>query len=574
MKRKTIFLLLLLFLPASPATAKPGDLDPTFNPPLGWVSYDDAISGNAVAIQADRKIVVVGTTQNPLNDDVLVLRYDIDGKLDASFGANGVILYNSDADYIDRGSAVAIQLDGKILVLANSHNGPDSFNIMLLRYEPDGSPDLAFGANGIATYMGPSQGADDFGNALAIQPNGKIVVAGSTEDGTQADLLVLRYNNDGTPDITFGLNGVVTYNHQANAQSQSNDYGRAIAIQPDGRIIVVGNTNIDSGTDQVLMVRFNGNGFLDTSFGGGTGSVTFATAGTASFGNAVVLDPDTGRIVVAGSMGDKYVLLLRYEANGVPDESFGEMGIVTYSNASRSSGEAIAIQGDGKLLVAGSTTVGAPDLLVLRYEDNGVLDAGFGKGGIVIFDSELYYSDGAASMALQADGKIVLAGTRENNMNADTDVLVLRLMGQEFPPGPSSREVFSYPPTVNAEMGTDLWVARPVGVGPVAVSGGNTLRLQIGLSPFASAVDVYFLVYAPALNANDMYVLHEDQSLQPLSNGLEPWKRNPLGPIEEGIFNDIPVDTLPKGIYNLYLGVTPSGTLDSFYLWATYFVIP
>jgi uncharacterized delta-60 repeat protein len=409
---------------------------------------------------------------------------------------------------------------------------------------------------------------------LAIQPDGKIVVAGSTEDGTQADLLVLRYNNDGTPDITFGLNGVVTYNHQANAQAQSNDFGRALALQPDGKIIVVGNTNIDAGTDDLLMVRFNGNGFLDTSFGGGLGSVTFGTAGTAALGKAVAFDPERGKIVVAGSMAEKYVLVLRYETNGLSDNAFGEMGIVTYSNQSQSSGNAVAIQPDGKILVAGGTTVAAPDLLVLRYEDNGTPDTSFGNGGVVIFDSELYYSDGAASMALQADGKIVLAGTRENNSNPDTDVLVLRLMGQEFPPAPSSQEVFSYPPTVNAEMGMEPWTARPVGVGPVAVSGGNTLRLQVGLSPFSAPVDVYFLIYAPAFNAHDMYVLHEDQSLQPLSNGLVPWKRNPLGPIEEGIFNDIPVDALPKGIYNLYLGVTPPGTLGSFYLWSTYFVIP
>ncbi len=574
MDKKAIFVVLLWFLPSASAPAKPGDLDPTFNPPLGWMSYDHAISGNGVAIQPDRKIVVVGTTENPLNDDALVLRYDIDGKLDASFGANGVILYNSDADYIDRGSAVAIQLDGKILVLANSHNGPDSFNIMLLRYEPDGSPDLAFGTNGIATYMGPSQGANDFGNALAIQPNGKIVVAGSTEDGTQADLLVLRYNNDGTPDITFGLNGVVTYNHQANAQSQSNDYGRAVAIQPDGRIIVVGNTNIDSGTDQVLMVRFNGNGFLDTSFGGGTGSVIFATAGTAAFGNGVAFDPERGKIVVAGTMADKYVLVLRYEADGLPDNAFGEMGIATYGNQSKSSGHAVAILPDGKILVAGSTTVGAPDLLVLRYEDNGILDTGFGNGGIVIFDSELYYIDGAASMALQADGKIVLAGTRENNTNGDTDVLLLRLMGQEFPAAPSSQEVFSYPPTFTAETNTTPSAARPVGVGPVAAPGGNVLRLQVRLSPFAGPVDVYLLIFAPALSQNDMLVLRPDASLGSMSDGLIPWKSNQLGLIEEEIYGDIPIHELPKGIYNLYLGVTPSGTLDSFYLWATYFVIP
>jgi hypothetical protein len=89
--KKSILVILSLFVPAELALAKQGDLDITFNAPLGWVSYDDAISGNAVAIQPDRKIVVVGTTKNPLNDDVLVVRYDTEGNLDTSFGANGVI---------------------------------------------------------------------------------------------------------------------------------------------------------------------------------------------------------------------------------------------------------------------------------------------------------------------------------------------------------------------------------------------------------------------------------------------------------------------------------------------------
>ena len=287
---KTVPLLIFLTF-SSTVFAAPGDLDQTFNPPLGWVSYDNAISGNGVAIQPDRKIVVVGTTENPLNDDVLVVRYDIDGKLDASFGANGVITFNADADYIDRGSAVAIQPDGKILVLASSHNGPDGFNVLLLRYGPDGSLDPTFGDNGTATYMGATQGGADLGNALAIQPDGKIVVVGSTDDGPQADLLVLRYNGDGTPDNTFGLNGVVTYNHQTNSQTQSNDYARAVALQPDGKIIAVGNTNTNSGKDDVLIVRFNGNGFLDTSFGAGLGAVTFDSADRAEFGNGVAFDP-------------------------------------------------------------------------------------------------------------------------------------------------------------------------------------------------------------------------------------------------------------------------------------------
>jgi len=559
-----------------PAMAKPGDLDTTFNSPLGWVFYDDAMSAHGVATQPDGKIVAVGTRWNTvnINDDVLVVRYDSEGSTDTSFGTNGVITFDGEAGYIDKGSAVAVEPDGKIVAVANSHNGPDSFNVVLLRYEPDGSPDSTFGTSGTVTYMGSPKGATDLGNALLIQPDGKIVVVGSTEDGTQADLLVLRYNADGTPDNTFGLNGAVTYNYQTNGLTQSNDYGRAVTLQPDGRIIVVGNTNINSGKDDVLIVRFNANGFLDTSFGGGRGAVAFDSAGRAEFGNAVAVYPDSDRIVIVGTMDDKYVLVLRYEANGALDGGFGDSGIVTYSNMSHNSGNAVAIQDDGKILVAGSTTMAAPDLLVLRYEENGTLDAGFGNGGIVIFDSELYYSDEVASMAVQADGKIVLAGTRENNMNGDTDMLIVRLVGREFLPPPSSQVVFSYPPTWTAEIDTDPGMAKPLGVGPVAAFGGNTLSLHVALAPFSGPVDVYFLVFSTALDEHEMYVLHSDDSLRVLSDGLAPWRSNQLGSLGESLFGDILVEMLPKGLYNLYVGVTPPGTVDSFYLWTTYLVIP
>ena len=114
-----------------PAYSAPGDLDATFNPPNGFVTYDtgDYVMGKAVAIQSDGKILVVGDIENPSDWDVLVLRYNTDGSLDSGFGTDGVVTYDSGDD--DRGWAVAIQSDGKIIVMGSSSKGTDSDSLLI-----------------------------------------------------------------------------------------------------------------------------------------------------------------------------------------------------------------------------------------------------------------------------------------------------------------------------------------------------------------------------------------------------------------------------------------------------------
>lgn len=138
---------------------------------------------------------------------------------------------------------------------------------------------------------------------------------------------------------------------------------------------------------------------------------------------------------------------------------------------------------------------------------------------------------------------------------------------------PPGQESFSYDPVASPVISSDPAQAKPIGVGLVA-EGGSTLSLQIALEQFSGLVDVYFAIYAPAIDPYNIYILKSDYTLQPLSVVFEPWKGNTAGPINEKLFGDIPILFLPAGTYYLYLAVTPSFSLDSYYLWETYFIIP
>jgi hypothetical protein len=141
-------------------------------------------------------------------------------------------------------------------------------------------------------------------------------------------------------------------------------------------------------------------------------------------------------------------------------------------------------------------------------------------------------------------------------------------------PIPSSQQYWTYPPIVSPVMDTDPSQAKPIGVGSIA-EDGDKLSIRVGLGQFSGPVDVYFALFVPSIDPNNIYMLGSDYSLQPLlSMEIEPWKENTFGPIDEYLFGDIPTLLLPSGIYYLYLLVTPADSLDTYYLWSTYFVVP
>jgi uncharacterized delta-60 repeat protein len=422
-----------------------GKIDTTFGIHSdGMAAYDGnakgKAEGKAVAVQPDGKIVVLGKSTNGSNSDVLLLRYNSNGTLDETFGNNGVVIYSGAAGGSDEGRAVAVK-NNKIVVVGSTFNSTTQKDVLILRYNIDGTPDTTFGSNnkGVVTYNGTANG-DDSGYAVYVYTSEEIVVAGASFNGTNFDVLVLRYDNTGKLKTSFSTDGVVTYDGAA----KGNDYGYGVAVDDStANIYVVGSTFNGTFSD-VLLLRFKSDGTLDTSFST-DGVVTYnGAANNNDQGNAVVLQGD--KILVAGKSSNGInddVLLLRYKNDGTPDATFGNRGngVVTKNGSynGKDEGLALALQTVGtgvKIIVAGSSyradsgnssTVNTnTDVMVLRYSADGILDTTFGKNGVFGWDNKKVKDVGTA-VAVQTDGNIVVAGS--SSEGSFTSVLVMRLIG-------------------------------------------------------------------------------------------------------------------------------------------------
>jgi len=399
-----------------------GKLDKTFNSPNGFVVFNDPSGNNDVgvetAIQSDGKIVVMGYTFDGSRNKVLVLRYNIDGTLDHTFGTEGYAVFDG-GGRDQKGLGLALSPDGSIIVAGYIRNQGHR-DILVLKYTSGGSLDQAYSYSSQGEYT-------DIGFGVAVQVNGKIVVVGERSNGDNQDVILLRLTPDLKPDSDFGNNGVVTYNGTGN----ENDKGFAVAVQKDGKIVVAG-AHIAAGREKedLLVLRFCSDGSLDADFGD-NGVFTYSHAEDHSdYGNFVIIQTD-GRIVIAGSVDDGQsfkILLLRLNADGSPDNGFGNGGVVIYQKDPSIFDYAfgVAIQNNGKIVVAGTSSNGLnDDAIVLRFERHGSLDTGFGENGVFTFEGLAQSEDRAHGLAIQADGKIVVAGYAHNGENED--VLTFRL---------------------------------------------------------------------------------------------------------------------------------------------------
>jgi uncharacterized delta-60 repeat protein len=328
------------------------------------------------------------------------------GTLDTCFGPpNGFA--KLDLSLYDEGTATVLQPDGKILVAGIVFEIGGDDNFLLARFNANGTPDLSFGTGGKITL--DFSGFTDRAYAIVLQPDGKILLAGRTGNALSDDFALARFNANGTIDSSFGTGGKVTLDFFG-----LQDVARAMALQPDGKIVLAGSAANTLSYD-FAVARFNANGTLDLGFGiGGKTRVDFA--GLDDFADAMALQPD-GKILLAGSSVTADLFpsdfgLTRLNPNGTLDSSFG-VGGVTYVdfNSNRDSAYAMALQSDGKILLAGLVrTSGVNDNFgMVRFNANGVLDSSFGTGGKVTYDAG-GNNDYANAMALQADGKILLGG--------------------------------------------------------------------------------------------------------------------------------------------------------------------
>lgn len=409
---KIISSTILLFLGFSTlvTSQQDGTLDLTFG--TGGKSttnfgLNDALA-HALAIQADGKLVVAGETytNSTVVEDFALARYNANGTLDATFGANGQVVTDMQQNS-DAANAVVIQPDGKIVVAGYAHNG-SNYDFAIARYLTNGALDNTFGTNGKVLK---NFGSTDFGLAMALLPSGKILVAGRAYNGINSDFALVQLNSDGTFDNSFGTSGAVKGN-LFNEQESAN----AIAIQPDGKIVAVGDRYANN-VSIFAAARFNSDGSLDNTFGNG-GKVSTAIGTESDVAYAVVIQPD-GKIVAVGQSnllpGSRFALV-RYLPNGNLDNSFsGDGMLLTSVSGGADYAYSAAIQADGKILAGGSVSGSNSnsDFAVVRYSPDGNLDAGFGVNGIGLADFNVR-TDVAHAMILK-QGKIVVAGYSDDN---------------------------------------------------------------------------------------------------------------------------------------------------------------
>ena len=388
----------------------PGGVDPTFGSG-GKVSTAFGGDETAMALQADGKIVMAGGS----GSDFVLARYNPDGTLDSSFGNGGLVTSDVGSGSSDEARAVAIQSDGKIVVAGNAVVGRTAtnqfnFDFALARFNVDGSLDTSFGSAGKVTTN--FNGFTDKAEGVAIQSDGKIVVVGSAApaNGVSTDFGIARYDSNGAPDTSFGSGGKLTTDIGG-----AIDIAQNVIVQSNGAILVSGVLTL--GGDSTLghggLARYDGNGNPDISFGT-AGKVTLSNL---KLGEALALQGD-GKILVAGNApvgGSSGFALMRLLANGSPDNGFGTAGLATTAFTTQDDfGRAITVQADGRIVVAGqSSNKSNPDFAVARFSTNGTLDSSFGTGGKLTIDFFGSF-DGAENVVVQPDGKIVLGGFARN----------------------------------------------------------------------------------------------------------------------------------------------------------------
>lgn len=374
---------------------------------------------NAISIQQDGKVLVCTLKEFSLNGNVIVSRFNVDGTLDTNFGVNGIVETQLIVETMGY-NLIKLQPDGKILVVGSKSNTSNlnHSDFAAMRYNPDGTVDTDFGTNGIVITDFNSK--DDVANAVALQSDGKIIVAGFTysDSNGKSNVSLVRYLNNGTIDSAFGDNGKSVLPGMA---SNSHDFSTCIQVTQDNHILIGATTTageIVEDDRNVAVFKVNNDGTMDTSFN--TTGYAVLDFGADEYIGAI--DEYDGKIVIAGYSGftgGAKFFLARFTVNGTPDPAFGVNGLVIGNRNSTNTHDAVIgmkILDNGKLLCTGYTLNDTnADFLLIQFNNNGTIDSGFNNSGYFMTDFNNGTNDISSAIAIAADGKIVCSGFTELN---------------------------------------------------------------------------------------------------------------------------------------------------------------
>lgn len=438
-----IFLLMLTF--QNNVQAVPGDLDPSFGN-SGFVVTDISDIGfgdtsRSMVLKPDGKFVIGASIQTDTfrRSDFALVGYNQDGTLDTSFGDSGVVTtdFAGDGSSDDNLVDIILQPDGKIVAGGTSdasENG--SSDVALARYNPDGTLDTSFGSGGLVITDVSGEGSIDSFGVLSLQSDGKIVIAGSTSFtiNGMTDFTLARYNPDGSLDNSFGDAGFVITDFGNDVNSSIS----GMAIQADGKIVGAGTSGTRAfGRDDFALARYNSDGTLDTGFGNSGIVITdFLDEENTERAEVITIEADN-KILAGGFMGpagEPDFVVLRYNQDGSLDNGFGSNGlVVTEFDGEEGIGAALAlaVQSDGKIIAAGGfgpdPITNISDFALARYNEDGSLDSEFGNSGVVLTD--IAGADNleiATDTALQSDGKLLVLGFSDSSGSGDRDVAIAR----------------------------------------------------------------------------------------------------------------------------------------------------
>ncbi len=424
----------------------PGTLDSTFNG-TGILSHNNAAGGNyddqgnAIVIDGNGKILVAGqSSRSSTNLDMALWRYTAGGTLDTTFNGSGFVVSNGAAggNGYDAGNGIAIDGNGKILVAGCSTNAAGNYDMVLWRYNDDGTPDTTFNGTGIVVSNGAAGGNSyDAGYGIAIDANGKILVTGySYNASNNMDMTIWRYNADGTPDTAFNGTGIAVHNSAAGGTWS--DYGAAVKVDGNGKILVTGYSAAAPLNNEMAIWRYNANGSVDTSFNG-TGFVInsdVAGGNGNDSGSSLAIDT-TGNIVVAGlsrnAAGNDDLVVWRYTDSGSLDTTFNSTGFLIRNNLAGGSnfdyGTSVAMDSGGKIVVVGNSmnNSGNSDAVLMRLKNDGTPDTNFNGTGIVITNNAAggNGNDYGLGVTMDGNGKILMVGASRNGAG-NLDMVVLR----------------------------------------------------------------------------------------------------------------------------------------------------